>query len=177
MHPASDRVHRLLAERVRMGTTPRRCLYATLAALIASGAWWVVAHYGPLFAASSDDMVRLSHEALALKLHGAAAFVSLFALGAVSAQHARRGWALRRNRRLGSAVLAVFALLVVTGYALYYLVSEESRPSVSLLHWVVGALLAPLLVWHIASGRKSRATAQRFNHHGATATPRSSLRR
>jgi uncharacterized membrane protein (Fun14 family) len=160
MSRAHERAYRLLAERVRLGDAARRALYATITALIGSGVWWIAVHYaGVFFENKPDELARLAKEALALKVHGATAFVAMFALGAMSAAHVRRGWALKRNRRIGSLLVGLFALLVVTGYALYYLVSDDTHAPVSVLHWVLGLAVGPLLVIHIATGRQSRGAA------------------
>ena len=99
MSRSHERAYRLLAERVRLGVPARRTLYATVAALIGSGVWWLGVHYSEsLFAARTDDLHRLAQEALALKVHGATAIAALLALGAMGARHARRGWVLNRNR-------------------------------------------------------------------------------
>jgi hypothetical protein len=154
---AHERAYRLLAERVRIGTPARRALYATIAALTGSGIWWLAVHYAAsVLAGTRDDFSRLAQEALALKVHGAAAFVTLFALGAMSAYHVRRGWALKRNRIMGSVLIAEFALLVASGYALYYLASDNSHAAISVLHWALGLVLAPMLILHIVTGRRSR---------------------
>jgi hypothetical protein len=160
MSRTHDRVYHLLVERVRLGTGARRALYATLTALIGSGVWWLAIRHGSgLAGAPTDDLARLAREALALKAHGAAAFAALLALGAMGAHHVRRGWALKRNRGTGSVVVAAFMLLIVSGYALYYLVSDDTHASVSVLHWVSGLALAPMLIAHIVVGRRSRTTA------------------
>ena len=160
MSRAHERAYRLLAERVRLGAPARRALYATIAALTGSGVWWLGVHYAAnVFVARSDDFSRLAQEALALKVHGATAFATLFALGAVSAYHVRRGWALKRNRIMGSVLVAEFTLLTISGYALYYLVSDSTHAPVSVLHWVLGLALAPILVLHILTGRRSRGLA------------------
>jgi hypothetical protein len=160
MSRAHERVYRLLAERVRLGTSARRALYATIAALIGSGIWWICVHYAAyVFGRNSDDLQRLAQEALALKVHGATGFVTLFALGAMSAYHVRRGWGLKRNRVSGSVVIAGFTLLIATGYALYYLVNDDTHSLVSLLHWGVGLGLAPILILHIVAGRRGRCNA------------------
>jgi hypothetical protein len=156
MSRAHDRTYRLLSERVRLAAWPRRALYTVVAAVVGSGAWWLVAHYS-----GGDDLARLVQEAPALKVHGAASFAMLLALGAMSASHVRRGWGLARNRLSGSVLIAVFAVLVATGYALYYLVDDATRPPVSLLHWLVGLGSAPLLLGHIVVGRRSRRPQQR----------------
>jgi hypothetical protein len=154
---AHERAYNLLAERVRLGTPARRTLYATIAALALSGVWWIGVHFaGAWLAPREDDLQRLAQEALALKIHGAAAFAILLALGAMGAYHVRRGWGLRRNRGSGSVVVVVCAVLVITGYALYYLVTDASRTPISVLHWGLGLALVPLLVAHIALGRRSR---------------------
>jgi hypothetical protein len=152
-----ERAYRLLAERVRLPAPARYALYAAMAALIGSGVWWMAVHFAPTdVAAGGDDLTRLEQEALALKVHGATAFGALLALGAMGAHHVPRGWTLRRNRISGSAVIAGFALLIVTGYALYYLVGDASHAPVSVLHWAVGIALAPMLIVHIVVGHRSR---------------------
>ena len=157
MSRAHDRTYRLLAERIRLGAAPRRALYATLFAAFGSGVWWLIAHYGRIWLPSlADDFRRLAQEGAAMKVHGAAAFAVLIALGAMSANHVRRGWGLARNRASGIVVIAVFGALVVTGYALYYWVDDATRPPISVLHWVLGLALAPVVIVHILAGRRSR---------------------
>jgi hypothetical protein len=162
-----DRPYPPFAERVRLGAGSRRAVYATLAALFGSGIWWLGVHFAT---PAAEDLQRLGQEALALKVHGATAFATLLVLGAMGATHVRRGWRVGRNRPSGSAVIAAFVVLVATGYALYYLVSDETRPPVSTLHWTLGLALSPLLVAHIALGRRSRRlpppTPERRRHRG-----------
>ena len=144
---------------MRLGTSARRALYATLIALIGSGVWWLAVRYGSdLVGSGTDDLTRLAREALALKVHGATAFATLLALGAMGAHHVRRGWALKRNRVTGSLVVAVFTLLIATGYALYYLVSDDTHAPVSAVHWALGLALAPILIAHIGIGRRGSSS-------------------
>jgi hypothetical protein len=131
-----------------------------MAALIGTGLWWLWIRYGGAMAdVEPDELRRLAEEAMALKVHGAAAFATLFAIGAMSAHHMRRGWALRRNRLSGAATVALLALLIATGYAMYYLVDDQTHMPVAALHWAAGLVLAPMLITHIAVGRKRRDTA------------------
>jgi hypothetical protein len=135
----------------------RRALYVVLALLVASGAWWLAVHYeGELVPEWGNELRRATLEAWAMKIHGAAAFVTLVAVGAMLTNHVRRGLLLARNRVSGVGVLASFLVLTLTGYALYYVVADTLRPPVSLLHWIVGLALAPLVVVHVVAGRRTR---------------------
>jgi hypothetical protein len=143
-------------ERTRLKRPARWSLYATLIVLIDSGLGWLAAHYGSgIGAASVDALRRLAVEALMLQVHGAAAFATLIALGAMFTHHVRRGWALSRNRVTGAIVIAALGALIVTGYALYYLVNDANRASISFAHWSVGLALAPLFVAHVVIGRRA----------------------
>lgn len=157
MSRVHDRAYQLLAERMRLRPGARMTLYAIGVLLVASGAGWIVVHYeGDWMPEWRNDLRRVALEAWAMRVHGAAAFVALIAIGSMLTHHVRRGWALDRNRDSGTVVTAVLAVLTLTGYALYYAVSEETRPPVSLVHWVLGLALAPLFALHIAIGRRSR---------------------
>jgi hypothetical protein len=160
MSRSHERAYRLLSERVQLSTWARRTLYTILFATFASGGAWLVVHYFPrLVGAEGDELRRLGDEALTLKLHGLAAFAVLLAIGAMASTHVRRAWTVRRNRYSGGVLVASLALLLGTGYALYYLVSDESRGGVSLAHWLVGLALPPLVVAHVILGRRTRAIA------------------
>jgi uncharacterized membrane protein len=143
-------------ERTRLRRPARWSLYGTIIVLIGSGIGWLAAHYGSdTSAASSDELRRLAVEALMLKVHGAAAFAALIALGAMFPHHVRRGWALSRNRISGAVVITALGALIVTGYALYYLVNEANRASISIAHWLIGVAFAPLFVAHVVIGRRA----------------------
>ena len=138
-----------------MGLRPaaRWTLYGTITLLVSSGLVWIVIHY----ASGIDDLRRLAFEAVALKVHGATAFAMMIATGAMSAHHVRRGWLLGRNRGSGVAVIALLVVLIVTGYALYYLVNDATRPPVSTAHWLIGIALVPMLIAHVTIGRRTGA--------------------
>ena len=89
-----------------------------------------------------------------LKLHGAAAFVALIAMGAMSAHHVRRGCAVARDRMSGALVISFLVALIASGYPLDYLVGDASRASISFAHWPIGVALAPVLAMHIVIGRQ-----------------------
>jgi hypothetical protein len=71
--------------------------------------------------------------------------------------HVRRAWVGRRNRLSSTLFFSVLALLIVSGYAQYYMGDEDLRTIVSVLHWVIG-LGAPLLMaWHVWRGQVQRS--------------------
>lgn len=156
MSRAHERTAALLARRVRLGDGWRGALYAVVVALAGSGAAWLLVHFGDSLGYDLSELARIAGEAWALRVHGAAAIVALLAVGAMLATHTRLGWALRRNRSSGSLLVGTLFVLIATGYALYYLVDDASRPPVSVLHWSLGLALLPVLFAHIVLGRRSR---------------------
>ena len=133
----------------------RWAVYGSLAALTASGLIWLLLHH---FARLPGAFVDRPHwlEPWSLKLHGLAAFVSLFFAGSLLNSHMRRAWQLRRNRASGAWTAAVFLILTLSAYLLYYGGGESMHSLVSLAHWLVGLALVPLFVVHIWLGRSPR---------------------
>lgn len=91
-----------------------------------------------------------------LRLHGAAMIASLLGGGGLLVAHVWRGWYYRKQRVLGLSLTIVFAILIVTGYLLYYVGSENLRPWISLIHWVIGIAILPVFLLHYRQGRKLR---------------------
>jgi hypothetical protein len=140
--------------RFRLERWHRRCVYGTCAALLATGAAWLVVHY---FMRPASQFGEAIHplEPAAMKLHGAAAMAALFFVGSMLSVHIRRAVKARRNLVTGWSMVATLLLLVVTGYGLYYLAGEADRPVWSVLHWGVGLIASALMVLHIWMGRRS----------------------
>lgn len=135
----------------------RRWLYASVVLLAGSGVLWLVMHY---FAHAPGEFGEGRHplEALAVKLHGAAAMWFLVMLGTMLPAHVVKAWALRKNLATGLALLAVNATLIATGYCLYYVSSERAHPWISAVHWGVGVVLPLLLLVHLLT-RRSRVAS------------------
>ena len=125
-------------------------LYATLAILLVTGLAWAALHY--YFRAGEDEVS--AWEPRLLKLHGAAAMLSLLMLGTLVPLHIKRAWHARKNRLSGAMMIGWFAILTVTGYGLYYSGGETLRAWTSWIHLGVGILLVPLIVWHVVAGWK-----------------------
>lgn len=139
---------------MRLPQWQRRCFYAVFSVLLASGVAWLVAHFF-LRAASAFGMMVHPLEPWSMKLHGAAAMLALWLIGTLLHLHIRRGLVTGRNLAAGWSMIVLLALLTLTGYALYYIAGEESRPLWSVAHWAAGLLLLPLVWLHVATGRKT----------------------
>lgn len=142
-HPTHPR-HRLIRWQ-RLG------VYLTGAVLLLTGVLWLAVHYSVGAGAG-----ELPHplEAWSLRLHGLAAFGGLFMLGVLAASHIPNGWRLSARQRwthqrnTGLALCVLAALLVGTGYLLYYFAPETLRPALGWGHAIVGAVTGALLLRH-----------------------------
>jgi len=134
--------------RVRLSVRHERIVYATVAALVATGCAWLFCHY---VLAEVGEFGVLPHplESLWLQLHGAAGMLSLVLFGSLLPAHMLRAWALRRGRASGGILAALFLLLTLTGYGLYYIGGESLRAWIGVAHWVVGLALPALLAVHV----------------------------
>ena len=119
----------------------RRLLHSTLAALLLSGVYWALIHYGGAKPYLSEPLL--------MKIHGAAAMVALIVIGGLLAFHVPGGWAERRSRPSGSAMLVLCALLTLTGYLLYYAGAETARDISSYAHLALGLALLIVLGAHL----------------------------
>lgn len=144
--------------RGRLNARREALVYAVLGLLWASGVGWLVFHY---FLREVGEFGALPHplEAWWLRLHGAAAFAGLWLLGLLWVVHLVPGWNARR-RWSGIVLVVLLALLVVSGYLLYYAGGEQAREVIALVHWLLGLALPLPLLWHGLRGRQAR-TARR----------------
>ena len=133
----------------------QRALWAVGAVLLASGAGWLALHY----AGTGADGLPHPQEALLMRVHGAAAELGLFVLGAIAAAHVPPGWRLSRRprwaRQRGSGLLlcALALALAASGWALYYAAPEWLRPGLGWAHAGFGLAMALLLTLHRRGAR------------------------
>ena len=157
MHPSRPQ------PRHRPSPRHQRWLYALGALLLLTGIGWLVAHYLLAPAAGPFGAVPHPSEPWWLRLHGAAALGFLVAFGALLPQHVGHNWRRRQHYRTGLTLVVAVALLALTGYGLYYLVSDELRPIASIVHWVVGLASTLALVGHVVvSSRRAARDRQRL---------------
>ena len=83
--------------------------------------------------------------------------ITLFFVGSLLNSHVRRALRTRRNLASGWVMIGALGTLTLSGYGLYYIAGEESRPLWSIVHWVIGLGFAALMVLHVAVGRRATA--------------------
>lgn len=93
----------------------------------------------------------------AMRLHAACALATVFVVGSLLPVHMRTAWRVHRNRLSGLANLLVFGVLLLSGYALWYVSEGTLRQGSAWLHWGLGMGALPLLWWHHRLGRRARA--------------------
>ena len=140
---------------LRLSPRHRRFVYGVFVALWLTGILWLVFHY---FLQRQGEFGAEPHpiETWWLRLHGAAAFVALWLGGLVWIVHVRHALSRPKRRVSGIALIAMFVVLAMSGYLLYYASDDATRDVVRLVHWLVGVtLIAPFLLHSL------RARAQR----------------
>ena len=119
-----------------------------LAALWLTGIVWIVLHY--LFPGHSDfGPTPNAWEPTTLRVHGIAAFFGVFLLGFLTARHVSETWRKQRNRASGLTLVTAYAVLALSGYALYYVTLDSAHMAVAKVHEIVGGagILAALTHW------------------------------
>jgi hypothetical protein len=139
----------------------RWLLHGMVALLLVSGLAWLALHYS--IGAGAGELPH-PLEAWLMRLHGAASMGALFAFGGLMPRHVPRGWQMRRQRRTGLALWVFVGLLVGSGYAMYYLVSEALRPGIGLVHAAVGTVLMAGLLWHRQGSRRGQPVQRHHLH-------------
>ena len=159
MKPRSHGTHRSRRdesrESLRLSKTHRRTTYVILAWTWLSGVLWLITHY--FFTHTGEFGVEPSAlEPWWLRLHGAAAFFSLWLGGLIWAMHARHGITRAKRRPSGLLLIGAFVLLAISGYLLYYLTGDDARDAMRLVHWLLGLAVAIPFLLHSLSARSAR---------------------
>jgi len=147
--------HRHVRMPIRLSPSHERWVYVIGSLLLLTGLGWLVCHF---LLAVPNAFGETQHplEPLWLKLHGGAAMAFLIVIGSLLPIHITRAWRLGKNRTSGAVMLFLLALIILTGYGLYYLGDEQTRPWISLVHWLVGLVVAALLPLHVWLGQRGR---------------------
>jgi hypothetical protein len=164
-HRHVKRRHASHIERVAAKPMPNRqraAVYAVLGTLWLSGCLWllldeVFSHPGPFG--------RTPHpwEPAILLIHGIVAIGGMYLLGWVTARHIVRWWPGRLRRWSGGTLSAFLVLLVVSGFALFFVSDDRWQHGSALLHDVLGVAVTVFGIqhWFFAKRRDIRSAASR----------------
>lgn len=145
-HLSSRQLHRTL----RLSRQRRWALYAAFALLLLTGLAWLLVHF-----LAFEPETTAPWQAWSMRVHGAAAFYVTFLLGVIWSVHIRYCWTRRHNRLAGGLFGGIVALLVATGFGLYYFNGEALRNATEWLHWGGGVVVCALFWIHQVMGRKA----------------------
>ena len=67
--------------------------------------------------------------------------------------HIKPGWKANRQRWSGGAFWSLVLLMIVSGYALYYIGDDAVRDWVSVTHWLAG--IPALVIFLVPATRKN----------------------
>ena len=139
---------------MRLGKWHQGYLYVVCTLLVLSGALWLLFHYFVRMPGQFGDSPH-PLEPWWLCIHGLSAAAFLIGFDSVLPGHVRRAWVARRNRISGTFFFSLLALLIATGYGLYYLgcfrSTLASRPGYARSHGLA----------HLAWSRFAQAQARR----------------
>src|SRR5215471_9095769 len=144
-----------------MRNTPhwlRAGVHALFAALWIAGAGvFVLKHF--LTVTTDLGVAQNPWQANVLIVHGVLAVAATFLFGWIAADHVAVTWRTGADRTSGVWLLWLVAVLIITGFAGFFLVADSVRAWNGTLHEIVGlALIAPWVV-HLVGALRSRRRA------------------
>lgn len=117
---------------------------------LSGGAWLLLHYFGQTPGEYGPEMNPL--EPWMMKLHGLVLIPALLGIGGMFVAHIPKGWAHQPQRVAGITLCAVLAVLIVSGYMLYYVGDDVLREWTSLAHWIIGIALPAAFLWHYLNG-------------------------
>jgi hypothetical protein len=133
----------------------RSAVYAIVGALWLTGCLWL---YLDLFQAKRDQFGATPHPLASpmLMLHGIVAIVSMYLFGWITARHILRWWSGGLRRISGAALTLVLIILVVSGFALFFLVDDQLQHGAALIHEVLGLAVTVFVIQHWFFGKRQQ---------------------
>jgi hypothetical protein len=133
--------------RLLLTRSERWIIYATMGFLWLSGCLWLYLEQR----SAQQDLFSNERNAWAppvLTAHGVVAVVSMYLLGWITRHHILRWWSRHRRRQSGGSLAAILAILVVSGFALFFLTDDRWQRYTSLVHDVFGVAAPILAIQH-----------------------------
>lgn len=156
--------------RMHMPAGLRRSLYALLALSWVSGiVYFVLSRWMQVEGEFGPE--KHPWQFPLLKIHGAAAFLMLMAIGAMLVNHVPATWRTHRSRGFGVALVIGVSLMVISAWCLYYAANEQWRPILGNTHAAIGFALPAILAIHILRGRRVARAKHRAHLSERTIEP------
>jgi hypothetical protein len=127
---------------------PRRlAVYLIVGALWLTGCLWL---YLDQFNAKHGQFGTMPHplESPILLAHGIVAILSMYLFGWITARHILRLWSGGLRRPSGGALGAVLIILVISGFALFFLVDDRLQHGAAVVHEVLGLAVTVFAIEH-----------------------------
>lgn len=144
----------------RMSRRHRLSVYATVGALWLSGCLWLIldqffARSGPFGPVPNPGQPPL------LLIHGVLAILSMYVFGWISARHIVRWWPGGLRRLSGVSLAGISSLLILSGFALFFLSDDVWQHRAALAHDGLGLTATLFGVQHWFFGRRSESVSSR----------------
>lgn len=125
-----------------------------------SGAAWLLLHY---FGQAKGEFGPEANplEPWMMRAHGFVLIPALLGIGGMFVAHIPKGWTHPPQRVAGIALCTLLALLIASGYMLYYVGDDIVRTWTSIVHWSLGLLLPAIFIWHYLNGLRARRRSSR----------------
>jgi len=133
----------------RLKTGQKLTVYLVSSGLLLSGLVWLVFFY---FVRVTDQFgFENPHpiQGYVIIAHAIFALPAVWIYGFLWNLHVKPGWRARTRRWSGGTIWSLVLLMILSGYALYYIGNDTVRDWVSLLHWVPGLLALVIFLLHI----------------------------
>jgi hypothetical protein len=132
-------------------------IYCILGILWVSGCVWLVLDEFFARAGEFGPMPNPWQPAVLL-IHGVVSIVALYLLGWVSARHVLRWWPGGLRRLSGGTLAVCLVLLVVTGFALFFVSDDQWQRAAVLSHDALGLIVTVFGIQHWFFARRSAAS-------------------
>jgi hypothetical protein len=128
-----------------------------------TGAAWVLLHYFGEIQGEFGPETNPAQPWL-LRIHGLVLIPAILVLGSLLVVHIPKGWNDKGQRIVGIMLTALFGILVISGYMLYYVGDDGLRNWSSLFHWMVGIVAPAIFLWHYSHRYSNRRTKSVKRH-------------
>lgn len=140
----------------------RLAIYLVFGTLWFSGCAWLVLDE---FFETKGQFGVMPHpwEPTILLAHGIVAILAMYLLGWVTARHVLRWWTGRLRRLSGGVLATLFALLSISGFALFFVSDDRWQRLAAVTHDALGIAVTVFALqhWIFARRRDMRSAASR----------------